>query len=143
MLRSMTGYGRSKCEFDSREYTVEIKSVNNRYSDISIKLPRSISFMEDNIKKEKKFNLKNITPNARLLGMNVDALMAGNKLTEDYIHPQDRARVIQNAKNVLKSGGSDYEDEYRIVDDYGNVDGFVPRTVSHRQGILLIRLSSL
>ena len=51
MLRSMTGYGRSKCEFDSREYTVEIKSVNNRYSDISIKLPRSISFMEDNIKK--------------------------------------------------------------------------------------------
>ena len=45
MLRSMTGYGRSKCEFDSREYTVEIKSVNNRYSDISIKLPRSISFM--------------------------------------------------------------------------------------------------
>lgn len=65
--------------------------------------------------------LKYITPNARLLGMNVDALMAGNKLTEDYIHPQDRARVIQNAKNVLKSGGSDYEDEYRIVDDYGNV----------------------
>lgn len=51
MLRSMTGYGRSKCEFDSREYTVEIKSVNNRYSDISIKLPRNISFMEDNIKK--------------------------------------------------------------------------------------------
>lgn len=35
--------------------------------------------------------LKYITPNARLLGMNVDALMAGNKLTEDYIHPQDRA----------------------------------------------------
>ena len=51
MLRSMTGYGRSKYENDSREYTVEIKSVNNRYSDISIKMPRSISFLEDNIKK--------------------------------------------------------------------------------------------
>lgn len=51
MLRSMTGFGRSKYENDSREYTVEIKSVNNRYSDISIKLPRNISFLEDNTKK--------------------------------------------------------------------------------------------
>ena len=51
MLRSMTGFGRSKYEKDSREYVVEIKSVNNRYSDISIKMPRSISFLEDNIKK--------------------------------------------------------------------------------------------
>lgn len=51
MLRSMTGYGRGKYENDSREYAVEIKSVNNRYSDISIKMPRSISFLEDNIKK--------------------------------------------------------------------------------------------
>jgi len=51
MLRSMTGYGRGKYENDSREYIVEIKSVNNRYSDISIKMPRSISFLEENVKK--------------------------------------------------------------------------------------------
>ena len=51
MLRSMTGYGRGKYENDSREYTVEIKSVNNRYIDISVKMPRSISFLEDKIKK--------------------------------------------------------------------------------------------
>ena len=36
MLKSMTGYGRAKYEIDSREYIVEIKSVNNRYSDISV-----------------------------------------------------------------------------------------------------------
>ena len=52
MIRSMTGYGRGKYEIDSREYTVEIKSVNNRYSDVSIKLPRSISYLEEKIKKE-------------------------------------------------------------------------------------------
>lgn len=52
MIRSMTGYGRGKYEIDSREYTVEIKSVNNRYCDISVKLPRSISYLEDKIKKE-------------------------------------------------------------------------------------------
>lgn len=52
MIRSMTGYGRGKYEIDGREYSVEIKSVNNRYSDISIKLPRSISYLEEKIKKE-------------------------------------------------------------------------------------------
>ena len=52
MLRSMTGYGRGKYQNDSREYLVEIKSVNNRYSDISIKMPRSISFLEENVKKQ-------------------------------------------------------------------------------------------
>jgi len=51
MLKSMTGYGRGKYESDSREYIVEIKSVNNRYSDISIKMPRSISFLEEKVKK--------------------------------------------------------------------------------------------
>lgn len=51
MLRSMTGFGRAKYNQDAREYSVEIKSVNNRYSDISIKLPRNISFLEENIKK--------------------------------------------------------------------------------------------
>ncbi len=51
MLRSMTGYGRGKYQNEAREYIVEIKSVNNRYSDISIKLPRSMSFLEDSIKK--------------------------------------------------------------------------------------------
>ena len=52
MIRSMTGYGRGKYEIDSREYTEEIKSVNNRYCDVSVKLPRSISYLEEKIKKE-------------------------------------------------------------------------------------------
>ena len=50
-MRSMTGFGRSKYETEGREYAVEVKSVNNRYSDISIKLPRNISFLEEKVKK--------------------------------------------------------------------------------------------
>ena len=50
MLKSMTGFGRSKYENEGREYLVEIKSVNNRYSDISIKLPRNIIFLEEKVK---------------------------------------------------------------------------------------------
>ena len=51
MIKSMTGFGRSKFEIEGREYSVEIKSVNNRYSDISIKMPRNISFLEEKVKK--------------------------------------------------------------------------------------------
>ncbi len=51
-MKSMTGYGRAKLNINQREYVVEIKSVNHKYSDISIKLPKNISYLEDKIKKE-------------------------------------------------------------------------------------------
>lgn len=50
MLKSMTGYGRGKFEVDGREYTVEIKTVNHRYNDISIRLPRYLNFLEDKLR---------------------------------------------------------------------------------------------
>ena len=52
MIKSMTGFGRSRKEHESREYMVEIKSVNNRYSDVSIKIPRNISSLEEKVKKQ-------------------------------------------------------------------------------------------
>lgn len=50
MLKSMTGYGRGKTENEFREITVELKSVNHRYLDISIKTPRIYGFLDDSIK---------------------------------------------------------------------------------------------
>ena len=50
-MKSMTGFGRSKLEINLREYIVEIKSVNHKYSDITIKMPRVISAYEENVKK--------------------------------------------------------------------------------------------
>ena len=50
-MKSMTGYGKSKLEINGRSYSVEIKSVNYRYCDISVRLPRNISFYENDIKK--------------------------------------------------------------------------------------------
>ena len=52
MIKSMTGFGRAKYEVNSREYIIDMKSVNNRYSDISIKMPRSISFLEEKVKQK-------------------------------------------------------------------------------------------
>ena len=52
MIKSMTGYGRSKYEVDGRIYTVDIKAVNHKYSDISIKLPRILNYKEDDLRKK-------------------------------------------------------------------------------------------
>ena len=52
MIKSMTGFGRSVYENEGREYLIEIKSVNNRFSDINIKMPRSLNYLEERIKKE-------------------------------------------------------------------------------------------
>lgn len=52
MIKSMTGFGRARIESEGREYSVEIKSVNHKYSDISIKIPRQISYLEEKIRKE-------------------------------------------------------------------------------------------
>ena len=52
MIKSMTGFGRGKYEIEGREYTIEMKSVNHRYSDVLVKLPRTISYLEEKIKKE-------------------------------------------------------------------------------------------
>lgn len=50
-MKSMTGYGRAKLQKESREYIVEIKSVNHKYLDMNIKLPRNLFCMEDRVRK--------------------------------------------------------------------------------------------
>lgn len=52
MARSMTGFGRGTFETDERGYTIEIKSVNHRYLDLNIKLPKSLISLEGRIRKE-------------------------------------------------------------------------------------------
>ena len=50
MIKSMTGYGSAKGTVSDLEITVEVKSVNNRYLDTSVRLPRSFIFAEDGVK---------------------------------------------------------------------------------------------
>lgn len=56
-MKSMTGYGRAKLEKNNRIYKIEIKSVNHKYSDITIKIPRSLSYLEDDVKKQIASNI--------------------------------------------------------------------------------------
>ena len=58
MIKSMTGFGKYNDIMNDREYQIEVKSVNHRYLDISVKLPRQLSYLEDIIKKEVSTNIK-------------------------------------------------------------------------------------
>ena len=50
MIKSMTAFGRARNTVGGKDITVEIKSVNNRFFDCSVKLPRAFSFLEEKIK---------------------------------------------------------------------------------------------
>lgn len=50
MIKSMTGYGRARETLNRRDITVEVRSVNNRYLDCAVKMPRMYAFAEDAVK---------------------------------------------------------------------------------------------
>lgn len=54
MIKSMTGYGRAVGVFADKQITVELRSVNNRYLDCAVKLPRLYAFCEDAVKQAVK-----------------------------------------------------------------------------------------
>ena len=57
LIKSMTGYGRAVETVNGREFTVELRSVNNRYLDCTVKLPRTVSFAEETVKQAVKASI--------------------------------------------------------------------------------------
>jgi len=51
MIKSMTGYGKGEAVSEQGRFTVEIRSVNHRYGEISIRMPRGFMSLENEIKK--------------------------------------------------------------------------------------------
>ena len=54
MIKSMTGFGRCEVQEADRKITVEMKSVNHRYLDVNIKMPKKLNFFEAAIRSELK-----------------------------------------------------------------------------------------
>ena len=50
MIKSMTGFGRCEIADEKRKFTVELKSVNHRYLDVNIKMPKKLNFFESTIR---------------------------------------------------------------------------------------------
>ena len=55
MIKSMTGFGRCEVQKDARKFTVELKSVNHRYLDVNIRMPKKLNFFETSIRTLLKF----------------------------------------------------------------------------------------
>ena len=56
MIKSMTAFGRAKRQGEIRDITIEIKSVNSRFFDCNVKLPRAYIFLEERIKEHIRTN---------------------------------------------------------------------------------------
>ena len=50
MIKSMTGFGRCEIQKEARKFTVELKSVNHRYLDVNIRMPKKLNFFETSIR---------------------------------------------------------------------------------------------
>ena len=97
-MKSMTGFGRSKVEENSREYVVEIKSVNHKYSDISIKMPRNIVCFEEKIKKIISNNISR---------GKVDVFITFNNYSEEGKNVIINKELAKNYINQLKELASE------------------------------------
>lgn len=102
MIRSMTGFGRGMYSTEEREYTIEIKSVNRKYTDINVRLPYVLSFLEEKIKKEVSQNVARgkIDINVTFVNnSNLGKKISINKpLAKEYI---EELRKIKEENNII------------------------------------------
>ncbi|MGN0658355.1 MAG: YicC/YloC family endoribonuclease [Emergencia sp.] len=94
MIKSMTGFGRGEYNDGKRNIIVEIKSVNHRYSDITVKMPRRYAFVEDKIKNTVKEKIKR---------GKVDVSVMVENLTENDVNIRLNTMIAQQYYENLKA----------------------------------------
>ena len=95
--------------------------LENRYLKKAIEKAGCVVIVKTCKLNDRQSKLEYVSPSASILGMNVELLNKGLKLTEDYIHPEDRAKVISTVLEAVKSKVTEYVHEYRMVGDDGTV----------------------
>ena len=102
-MYSMTGYGKGEAERNGRSLIVELKSVNHRFLDLSVKLPRSLTFAEDVIKK---------TVAARVTRGHIDVFTT-------YSAPADQANLALNAAvaETYLAMGKELAERFGVTND--------------------------
>lgn len=93
MIKSMTGFGRGEYNDGKRNIIVEIKSVNHRYSDISVRMPRRYSFVEDKVKNTIKEKIKR---------GKIDVSVMVENLTENDVNIKLNTMIAQQYYDNLK-----------------------------------------
>lgn len=109
-MKSMTGYGRCHIEEDGREMTVEVKSVNHRFLDISYRLSRTLSFLDDAVRKD---------VGARLARGHVDVFVSYANHRQDAKEVRvDTALALAYQKAVAELSGALGRDADLPLSDY-------------------------
>mgnify|MGYP003306244588 CR=1 FL=1 len=93
MIKSMTGFGRSEYNDGKRNIIVEIKTVNHRYADISVRMPRRYSFVEDKVKNTIKEKIKR---------GKIDVSIMVENLTENDVNIKLNTMIAQQYYDNLK-----------------------------------------
>ncbi|MCQ2523887.1 MAG: YicC family protein [Lachnospiraceae bacterium] len=100
MIKSMTGFGRAEYADANRKYTVEIKSVNHRYLDMTIKMPKKLNFFEAAIRNE----LKNYIQRGK-----VDVFITYEDFTENNVGIKYNKDVAAEYLKYLKQMSEEFE----------------------------------
>ncbi|MGN0682584.1 MAG: YicC/YloC family endoribonuclease [Oscillospiraceae bacterium] len=106
MIRSMTGFGRAVQVFNGKSITVEIRSVNHRYYEISCRLPRSYSFAEEKLKALLKNGISRGKIEVSVLVQNTESSQPDEKITIN----KEIVRAYVDALRGIK-------DEFSLTDD--------------------------
>ena len=119
MVKSMTGYGRAVETVNGREFTVEIRSVNNRYLDCTVKLPRSFSFAEEAVKAAVK---------AAVSRGKVDVYISVRSETEADVQVTLNKPVLEGYLAAMR----------QMVDEYGVKDDISVSALSRMNDIFVV-----
>ena len=119
MIKSMTGYGRAVETVNGREFTVELRSVNNRYLDCSVRLPRMLSFAEDAVKQAVKGSISR---------GKVDVFITVRSEAGDEVQVTLNKAVLQSYLTAM----------HQMVDEFGVQDDISVSAVSRLPEVFVI-----
>ena len=119
MIKSMTGYGRAVETVNGREFTVELRSVNNRYLDCSVRLPRMLSFAEDAVKQAVKGSISR---------GKVDVFITVRSEAGDEVQVTLNKAVLQSYLTAM----------HQMVDEFGVKDDISVSAVSRLPEVFVI-----
>jgi len=111
LIKSMTGYGRAVETVNGREFTVELRSVNNRYLDCSVRLPRILSFGEEAVKQA----VKNAVSRGK-----VDVFISVRSESGDEVQVTLNTAVLESYLTAMR----------QMVEQYGVADDISVSSVS-------------
>ena len=103
-MNSMTGFGRGTCLKDGREITIELRSVNHKFLDLSFRMPRTFSFLEESLR---------TCIAARLSRGRIDVALT-------YKNMRDDAKTVQIDKAIMAqylNAGNEIAEEYNLRND--------------------------